>query len=73
MPSSGHPLANLVDVADAVEHDEICRSIIAAARTAMECGMFVEWLESFVGCWEVTRDPEIAARAGLIEWDMIGP
>lgn len=72
MPSSGYPSANLTQlhtgtVADAEKTARIIRDCAVLAHSH---GLLVEWLEAFVGCWEVTKDARLAARAGLIEWDM---
>lgn len=83
MPSSGYKSADLFrgcwDASDGTEAGDeeaqdrqyqaaVC--IEDAAKVAMECGLFVEWLEQFVGCWNETKNPFTAAQAGLIEWDM---
>lgn len=71
MPSSGQPIANLCEKLEGneVEH-EAAVHITHAAATALHYGLFFEWLQSFVGAWNATKDPHLAAEAGLEEWDM---
>jgi len=72
MPSSGTPIENIFN-------DEKCtraeltrqrQHLTEAVQTAMGHGMLVEWLESFVGAWNATKNVTEAINAGLIEWDM---
>lgn len=68
MPSSGYPS---VDLGIGPNGDEAnAQVIITAAVRALGHGLFIEWLEAFMGCWARTHDAEEAAVAGLIEWDM---
>lgn len=46
------------------------RGIRECAELALRHGLFIEWLACFVAAWEESKDPMIAASAGVIEWDM---
>jgi hypothetical protein len=71
MPSAGLPIESFIKEDTANEETQRIRNhIYYAAKTAISYGMFNEWLESFVGAWNATKDPRQAADAGLIEWDM---
>lgn len=83
MPSSGLPITNLFaslcekeptnDEENLKLRQEQHRAAVYvtdAARRAMEYGLFVEWLQSFVGAFNETKDPYKAAQAGIIEWDL---
>lgn len=71
MPSSGLPIESFTNTAmtDKEAH-EMYRHIERASDTAKSYGLFAEWLESFVGAYNATKDPHQAAEAGLIECDM---
>jgi hypothetical protein len=70
MPSSGYGATNIL-VADTDEENcRIARLVAARAKVAMDGGLFVEWLESFLAAWEQTGDPLVASWAGLVEWDL---
>lgn len=69
MPSSGYGAVSLLDV-DHPETPAKAERLIKRARHAMEVGLFVEWLESFLAAWEATKDVDVASFAGLVEWDM---
>lgn len=68
MPSSGYPIENLFQNIPITF--ETANLLIKRAELAMEHGLFIEWLESFIGAWNATKDPLIASMAGLDEWDM---
>lgn len=71
MPSSGLPMENLFHhKEDEKEAHEDAVFVMKAAERAMEHGLFLEWLECFVGAWNETKDVRKAAWAGLEEWDM---
>jgi hypothetical protein len=71
MPSSGLPIENLSVEGVSDEDDQLNRGyIVRCAKVAMEQGMFLEWLESFIGAWKEERNPIVAANAGMIEWDL---
>jgi len=71
MPSSGLPIENLsVNATDNEEERKIYDRINSDAKYAMESGMFIEWLESFIGAWNKTANPYAASQAGITEWDM---
>jgi hypothetical protein len=70
MPSSGLPIENIVLHGDDAATQKTARYIEECAKRAMKLGLFAEWLESFVGAWNKTKDPIQSANAGLIEWDM---
>ena len=70
MPSSGLPIENLFEPFSNAKTQEISRLIIKNADHAMKQGMFIEWLESFVGAYNKTKDPTQAANAGITEWDL---
>lgn len=70
MPSSGYKSVSILNMDNHQEQAKCAKAIIARAKIAMNHGLFVEWLESFLGAWEETKDPWIASMAGLDEWDM---
>jgi hypothetical protein len=70
MPSSGLPIENLMVLPTDEENYKLCLRFAADARHALNLGLFTEWLESFVGAWNSTKDPVQASSAGIIEWDM---
>lgn len=77
MPSSGYGMEDFfadVKSEEGLTEEQMCQvlavNINNAAKIAMEQGLFVEWLESFVAAWNKTKDPWIAAEAGLTEWDL---
>lgn len=70
MPSSGLPMETILNLRTDKENTKAAKLIISNATHAMELGLFVEWLESFVGAWKKTKDPIQSANAGIIEWDM---
>lgn len=77
MPSSGYGMEDFfsgVVGEQNLSEEQMCQvlalNLINSAKVAMEHGLFVEWLECFVSAWNKTKDPWIAAEAGLIEWDM---
>jgi hypothetical protein len=69
MPSAGLPIENLL-VGNYTEDRELALRFENDAKRALELGLFTEWLESFVGAWNATKDPIKASSAGIIEWDM---
>jgi hypothetical protein len=70
MPSSGYPSEDILPEGTPQEVSEAAQYVIECAQHAMEQGLFIEWLESFMGAWKVTKSATDAAQAGLIEWDM---
>lgn len=68
MPSSGYLMADLLGHPD-LKEDEVARLILREMEAARDHGLFIEWLECFVGAWEQTKDPVVAACAGGQEWD----
>lgn len=71
MPSSGLPMENFAKKAKTnVQTGKIYKLIQSNAEHSMKQGLFIEWLENFVGAWNKTKDPFQAANAGIIEWDM---
>jgi hypothetical protein len=79
MPSSGYGAVELIPspsgnpetmVEEGAEWSAKALRLCERAKHAMEQGLFVEWLESFVAAWEQTKDVDIASWAGLEEWDM---
>jgi len=66
MPSSGYGSVDLTGA----DPENAGTALITRAKRAMDCGMFIEWLESFVAAWNQTHDPFEASMAGIIEWDM---
>lgn len=75
MPSSGYGIENLLpyDLGTDEGRKQFtlgAQAILSSAQYAIDSGLFVEWLESFVAAWNKTKDPLISAEAGLIEWDM---
>ena len=69
MPSSGY---GSVDIFQKIKPTPKmpAKWIVDRVKVAMEHGLFIEWLESFLAAWEQTKDPFIASWAGLDEWDM---
>jgi hypothetical protein len=71
MPSSGLPIENFHKDG---QSDEDARKMYLRiqqdAAHALKLGLFCEWLESFVGAWNATKDPIQASTAGITEWDM---
>jgi hypothetical protein len=51
------------------EEGRIIAHITGCAEAAIKYGLFFEWLESFVGAWNETKNPYVAANAGRTEWD----
>lgn len=75
MPSSGLPMECFWrdERGEDISNEEvqaIYKYINLQAQHAMSLGMFGEWLESFVGAWNKTKNPYTAANAGIAEWDM---
>lgn len=70
MPSSGYKSVSIINTDNPKEHYKCAQTILHRAKIAMNHGLFIEWLESFLGAWEETNDPWIASMAGLDEWDM---
>ena len=72
MPSSGLPIETIVsmDRRQGKRSQKAAKLIQDNAEHAIKNGLFIEWLESFVGAWNKTKDPFQAANAGIIEWDM---
>jgi|HubBroStandDraft_1064217.scaffolds.fasta_scaffold776981_3 hypothetical protein len=70
MPSAGLPIENLMTFEDDEENRKLALRFETDAKHALKLGMFTEWLESFVGAWNATKDPVQASSAGIIEWDM---
>lgn len=69
MPSA-YGIVNFFEGADDKQVTEISRALEGAANTAMDYGLFVEWLMGFVAAWEATKDALVAAESGLVEWDL---
>jgi len=79
MPSAGLPIESILDRVVGTNkrtrgqikkfHEDV-NYIENCAKTAMKAGLFLEWLESFIGAWNKTKDPIQSAIAGLIEWDI---
>ncbi len=73
MPSSGYGMVSLIpcgtDEEKATHHLKVT-CITLCAKRAMEHGLFIEWLMSFLPAFEATKDPVIAANAGIVEWDL---
>jgi hypothetical protein len=63
-------MTTLIVETDAKEYGEKAYRLKERAKIAINCGLFVEWLECFVAAWESTHDVDIASWAGLEEWDM---
>jgi hypothetical protein len=70
MPSSGLPIETILKFRSDKKNHKVAELITANAEHAIRNGLFVEWLESFVGAWKKTKDPIQSANAGIIEWDM---
>lgn len=73
MPSSGYGIEWLIPhetEQDKKEHHGRATRLVERAKHAMDSGMFIEWLESFVAAWNQTKDVDIASWAGLEEWDL---
>lgn len=70
MPSSGYKIVSILNNENNNENGKCAKAVIERAKVAMKHGLFIEWLESFLGAWEETKDPWIASMAGLEEWDM---
>jgi len=71
MPSSGLPIEHFWKENQTNEEvREMYAYIELQAEHSIKMGVFMEWLESFVGAWNSTKDPVQAANAGIIEWDM---
>ncbi len=71
MPSSGLPMENIFHTKqNPKEVMEDVQYVHQAAERALQHGLFAEWLESFVGAWNATKDVRKAAWAGLEEWDL---
>lgn len=69
MPSSGYPMVNL-STHDSDHENLICmRTITADAKVAMDHGLFIEWMESFIGAYNAGAKPCHASAAGRTEWD----
>jgi len=69
MPSSGLPMVNLMEGYEDAQMARIHKHIEDCAQEALKYGLFVEWLESFIGAYAETKNPHIAAEAGCTEWD----
>ncbi len=82
MPSSGYPIENIVDYDQrtAETAKPFVQAIETNAKYAMDQGMFLEWLGSFIGAYNYLKQQKpltpkwesanIASQAGLIEWDL---
>ena len=85
MPSSGFPIESFSEgsLHDNKECQELLNAVTANAEHAMKTGMFIEWLECFVGAYNHMKSHQnrinpkmademanIASQAGIIEWDM---
>lgn len=70
MPDSGYPAVELLGDGSKNDRHAKAKRLVERARIAMEHGLFIEWLESFVGAWNATKDVDIASWSGLEEWDM---
>lgn len=73
MPSSGYGIVDIIpcgtDEEMRTHHAKVTR-LNERAKVAMQHGMFLEWLESFLAAWEKTKDVDEASLAGLVEWDL---
>lgn len=70
MPSSGYASENILPAGTPQEVSMVANEVIECSKTAMDSGLFIEWLESFMGAWQATKDARISAQAGIIEWDL---
>lgn len=70
MPSAGLPIENLFTCESDEDNRKLALRFELDAKRALEAGMFTEWLSSFVGAWNATRDPIQASSAGIEEWDL---
>lgn len=82
MPSTGFPMEDFDDALEPEVDWTISVKIIENnAKRAMQVGLFIEWLECFVGAYNKIKDDpryghalidrvNVASQAGIIEWDM---
>jgi hypothetical protein len=53
-----------------IETPDEAQYVEGCANTAMDHGLFSEWLCCFIAAYQQGAKPKEAAMAGLIEWDM---
>ena len=63
MPSAGLPIENILNPRMNKTKLKAARLILSNAEHAIKNGLFIEWLESFVGAWNETKDPFQAVNA----------
>jgi hypothetical protein len=70
MPSSGYGMTDILEGIPLDQRHKFAQVVEACAQIAMRQGLFIEWLESFLSAWAATKNPVVAANAGLEEWDL---